>query len=149
VDDFEIIIPLDLLKSKQESQKLLDILSLCISAISLVVGGIGIMNIMLASVTERLKEIGIRRAVGARAVDIRNQFLVESILLSMAGGLAGILLAGIGVALASIPLEFPVVYVPGVVLIAFAAAFSTGLGFGAYPAIRASQENLVDILSRE
>ena len=149
VDDFDLLIPLDLLKSKQESQKLLDILSLCISAISLVVGGIGIMNIMLASVTERLKEIGIRRAVGARAVDIRNQFLVESVLISMAGGVAGILFAMIGVALASAPLAFPVVYVPGVILIAFGAAFSTGLGFGAYPAIRASRENLVDILSRE
>jgi ABC-type antimicrobial peptide transport system permease subunit len=149
VDDFELVIPLDLLKSKQESQKLLDILSLCISAISLVVGGIGIMNIMLASVTERLKEIGIRRAVGARAEDIRNQFLVESVLLSMAGGVAGVVLALIGVALASVPLSIPIVYEPGIMLVAFGAAFSTGLGFGAYPAIRASKENLVDILSRE
>lgn len=149
VDDFDLVIPLDLLKSKQESQKLLDILSLCISAISLIVGGIGIMNIMLASVTERLKEIGIRRAVGARAEDIRNQFLVESILLSMAGGLAGVVLALGGVAVASMPLAIPVVYEPGIILIAFGAAFATGLGFGAYPAIRASRENLVDILSRE
>jgi macrolide transport system ATP-binding/permease protein len=149
VEDFELMIPLDLLKSKQESQKLLDILSLCISAISLVVGGIGIMNIMLASVTERLKEIGIRRAVGARAEDIRNQFLVESILLSMAGGVAGVLLALGGVAVASVPLDIPIVYEPGIMLIAFTAAFATGLGFGAYPAVRASRENLVDILSRE
>ena len=149
VNDFELVIPLDLLKSKQESQKLLDILSLCISAISLVVGGIGIMNIMLASVTERLKEIGIRRAVGARAEDIRNQFLMESILLSMAGGIAGVALALLGVAVASVPLAIPIVYEPGIMGVAFAAAFTTGLGFGAYPAIRASKENLVDILSRE
>lgn len=149
VDDFELVIPLDLLKSKQESQKLLDLLSLCISAISLVVGGIGIMNIMLASVTERLKEIGIRRAVGARAEDIRNQFLVESVLLSMAGGVAGVALALVGVALAAVPLAIPIVYEPGIMIVAFGASFGTGLGFGAYPAIRASRENLVDILSRE
>ncbi len=149
VADYELVIPLDLLKSKQESQKLLDILSLSISAISLVVGGIGIMNIMLASVTERMKEIGIRRAVGARKEDIRNQFLVESVLISMAGGIAGVLLAMGGVTMASGPLDFPVVFSPGLMLVAFAAAFLTGLGFGAYPAIRASSENLVDILSRE
>lgn len=149
VADYELVIPLDLLKSKQESQKLLDILSLSISAISLVVGGIGIMNIMLASVTERMKEIGIRRAVGARAEDIRNQFLVESVLISMAGGIAGVLIAMGGVTLASGPLDFPVVFAPGIMLVAFAAAFLTGLGFGAYPAIRASSQNLVDILSRE
>ncbi|MDA3873073.1 MAG: ABC transporter permease, partial [Kiritimatiellae bacterium] len=149
VDDYELVIPLDLLKSKQESQKLLDILSLSISAISLVVGGIGIMNIMLASVTERMKEIGIRRAVGAREEDIRNQFLVESVLLSMAGGIAGVLLAMGGVALASRPLDFPIVFNPGIMMVAFFAAFCTGLGFGAYPAIRAASQNLVDILSRE
>jgi len=149
VNDFKLVIPLDLLKSKQESQKLLDILSLSISAISLVVGGIGIMNIMLASVTERMKEIGIRRAVGARAEDIRNQFLVEAILISMAGGIAGLLLAMGGVTLASRPLSFPVVFDPGIMFVAFAASFLTGLGFGAYPAIRASSQNLVDILSRE
>jgi macrolide transport system ATP-binding/permease protein len=149
VDDYEMVIPLDLLKSKQESQKLLEVLSLSISAISLLVGGIGIMNIMLASVTERMKEIGIRRAVGARAEDIRNQFLVESVLISMAGGIAGVLLAMGGVALASGPLDFPIVFSPGIMLVAFFAAFCTGLGFGAYPAIRASSRNLVDILSRE
>jgi macrolide transport system ATP-binding/permease protein len=149
VEDYDLIIPLDLLKSQQESQKLLDILSLCISAISLVVGGIGIMNIMLASVTERLKEIGIRRAVGARAEDIRNQFLMEAILISMAGGIIGVLMAMGGVAMASGPLDFPIVFTPGIMLIAFLAAFGTGMGFGAYPAIRASSQNLVDILSRE
>lgn len=149
VNDFELVIPLDLLKSKQESQKLLDILSLSISAISLIVGGIGIMNIMLASVTERMKEIGIRRAVGATAEDIRNQFLVEAILISMAGGIAGVLLAMAGVTLASRPLAFPVVFDPGIMMVAFGASFLTGLGFGAYPAIRASSQNLVDILSRE
>ena len=149
VEDYDLVIPLDLLKSKQESQKLLDLLSLCISAISLVVGGIGIMNIMLASVTERLKEIGIRRAVGARAVDIRNQFLMEATLISMAGGISGVGLAMLGVVAASRPLEFPVVFTPGIMIVSFLAAFFTGLGFGAYPAIRAASQNLVDILSRE
>ncbi len=149
VEDYDLVIPLDLLKSKQESQKVLDVLSLSISAISLVVGGIGIMNIMLASVTERLKEIGIRRAVGARREDIRRQFLVEAVLISMAGGMAGVLLAMGGVTLASSPLAFPVVFSPGIMLTAFGASFCTGLAFGAYPAIRAANQNLVEILSRE
>jgi len=149
VEDYELIIPLDLLKSKQQSQKLLDILSLSISAISLLVGGIGIMNIMLASVTERLKEIGIRRAIGARKIDIRRQFLVESIIISMVGGLAGVLLAVLGVSIASRPLAFPIVFDPWIVGIAFGASFGTGLLFGAYPAIQASNQNLVEILSRE
>ena len=149
VDDYDLIIPLDLLKSKQESQKLLDVLALSISAISLVVGGIGIMNIMLAAVTERLKEIGIRRAIGARRQDIRRQFLVEAIIISMVGGLAGVFLAGLGVALASRPLDFPIVFDPLIVTIAFSASFGTGLLFGAYPAIQASNQNLVEILSRE
>jgi len=149
VEDFDLVIPLDLLKSKQESQKLLDVLSLCISAISLVVGGIGIMNIMLASVTERMKEIGIRRAVGARAEDIRRQFMVEAVLISMVGGVVGVALAMAGVAAASIPLDFPIVFDPGIMCVAFSAAFCTGLGFGAYPAMRAANQNLVDILSRE
>lgn len=149
VEDYDLIIPLDLLKSKQESQKLLDILSLSISAISLVVGGIGIMNIMLAAVTERLKEIGIRRAVGARRVDIRRQFLVEAITISMVGGLAGVLLAGVGVAIASRPLDFPIVFNTVIVFIAFGASFTTGLLFGAYPAIQAANQNLVEILSRD
>ncbi|MCC5848956.1 MAG: ATP-binding cassette domain-containing protein [Verrucomicrobia bacterium] len=149
VEDYDLIIPLDLLKSKQEAQKLLDILSLSISAISLVVGGIGIMNIMLAAVTERLKEIGIRRAVGARKVDIRRQFLVEAIIISMVGGIAGVLLAAGGVAIAAGPLDFPIVFDPLIVTIAFGASFCTGLLFGAYPAIQASNQNLVEILSRE
>jgi len=149
VEDYDLVIPMDLLKSQQESQKLLDLLSLCISAISLVVGGIGIMNIMLASVTERLREIGIRRAVGARAEDIRNQFLMEATLISMSGGVLGLGLAMGGVVLASSPLDFPVVFTPGIMSVAFLASFSTGLGFGAYPAIQAASQNLVDILSRE
>jgi macrolide transport system ATP-binding/permease protein len=149
VEDYDLIIPLDLLRSKQESQRLLDILALSISAISLVVGGIGIMNIMLAAVTERLKEIGIRRAIGARRQDIRRQFLVEATIISMVGGLAGVLLAGIGVAIASRPLDFPIVFDPLIVTIAFGASFGTGLLFGAYPAIQASNQNLVEILSRE
>lgn len=149
VDDYDLIIPLDLLRSKQESQRLLDLLSLSISAISLVVGGIGIMNIMLAAVTERLKEIGIRRAIGARRTDIRRQFLVEAITISMVGGIAGVLLAGLGVAIASRPLDFPIVFNPWIVGIAFGASFGTGLLFGAYPAIQASNQNLVEILSRE
>lgn len=107
------------------------------------------MNIMLAAVTERLKEIGIRRAVGARRVDIRRQFLVEAVTISMVGGLAGVLLAAIGVAIASRPLDFPIVFNPVIVFVAFGASFGTGLLFGAYPAIQASNQNLVEILSRE
>ena len=148
-DDFKLVVPLDLLKQKQQSQRLLDILTICISSIALVVGGIGIMNIMLASVTERTREIGIRRAVGATRRDILYQFLSESVLIALTGGLAGIILALAVVAATCTFFNLPIVVSPAMVLVSVLASTATGLGFGLYPAAKAAAENPVEALRYE
>lgn len=149
VDDFDLVVPLDLIRAKQEGQKLLEILSISICAISLVVGGIGIMNIMLATVRERLREIGIRRAVGGTSRDIRRQFLSEAVLLSVVGALIGVIVALIVVVLVAPALALPVAYAPGIVALAILFAVLTGLVFGYYPAHQASQANVVEVLRGE
>ncbi len=149
VDDFKIVIPLDLLKQKQQAQRLLDVLTILIASISLIVGGIGIMNIMLAAVTERIREIGIRRAVGATKKDIRHQFLSESILLSITGGCIGVLLA-IGVTvIAGFLLSIPIVISMPMICISVLAATGIGLGFGLYPAVQAANKHPVEALRYE
>ena len=149
VEDFKLVIPLDLLKQKQQSQRLLDILTICISSIALVVGGIGIMNIMLASVTERIREIGVRRAVGATQRDIKLQFLSESVLISVTGGLAGIVLALAAVGMTCTALALPIVVSPLMVALAVSAAIATGLVFGSYPAAEAARKDPVEALRYE
>ncbi len=148
-EDFKLVVPLDLLKQKQQSQRLLDILTICISSIALVVGGIGIMNIMLASVTERTREIGIRRAVGGTQRDILYQFLSESVLIALTGGLAGIILALAVVAATCTFFDLPIVVSPVMVLVSVLASTATGLGFGLYPAAKAAAENPVEALRYE
>lgn len=149
VEDFDMIIPMDLLKQKQQSQRLLDILTICISSISIVVGGIGIMNIMLASVTERIREIGIRRAIGATMYDILYQFLAESMIISITGGLVGVVLAFIVVAATCMSLDLPVVFSIPLLLTAVIASTATGLIFGLYPAWQAANKNPVEALRYE
>ena len=125
------------------------ILLACIAGVSLLVGGIGIMNIMLVSVTERTREIGLRLAVGAYPRDIRRQFLVEALTLSCLGGLIGIgagLAAAHGVALAQ---EWPSVVSMNSVLIAFVFSAAVGVFFGLYPARKASQLDPIDALRYE
>lgn len=120
-----------------------------IAAISLLVGGIGIMNIMLVSVTERTREIGIRKALGARTKDITTQFLVEAAIISAAGGTIGMLL-GIGVATAAgIAFGISAVVKPAVVIIAVAFSATVGLGFGMYPAKKAAKKDPVEALRYE
>ena len=149
VMDYDMVIPMDLLKQKQQSQHLLDILTICISSISIVVGGIGIMNIMLASVTERIREIGIRRAIGATKMDIMRQFLMESMTISITGGLFGVVLAGIVVICVCQFIGLPVVFSLPLLCIALVASTLTGLVFGIYPAYQAANKNPVDALRSE
>ncbi|MCK5803943.1 MAG: ATP-binding cassette domain-containing protein [Lentisphaeria bacterium] len=149
VEDYDMIIPMDLLKQKQQSQRLLDILTACISSISIIVGGIGIMNIMLASVTERIREIGIRRAIGATRFDILRQFLAESVIIAVTGGVFGVLLSLAVVALTCQALDLPVVFSIPLICIAVLASTATGLIFGLYPASQAANRNPVEALRYE
>ncbi len=149
VVDFEITIPELLLKQEQRTKTIFNIVLGAIASISLIVGGIGIMNIMLASVLERIREIGVRRAMGATQRDILFQFLCEAVLISVAGGVAGIL-TGVGVSVA-------IERIAGIrtivsflsVAVAFGVSFSVGLGFGIIPAHRAARQDPVVCLRYE
>lgn len=146
LEDFRLVIPLDLLKQKQQSQKLLDILTICIASISILVGGIGIMNIMLATVNERIKEIGVRRAVGATKRDILYQFLAESVIISVVGGAIGVVFAACTVFFVCYLLGLPVVFSVPLTLTSVIASIATGLGFGLYPAGQAAAKDPVEAL---
>jgi len=149
VRDFQIIIPLDLLKQKQQSKRLFNILTICISAISIVVGGIGIMNIMLASVTERTREIGIRRAVGATKNNIILQFLSESVLISVTGGFLGVLLSIILILGICHFIDIPFVLSLSIICVALFVAIFAGVVFGLYPAVEAAKKVPVEALRYE
>jgi putative ABC transport system permease protein len=127
----------------------LNILVIVIASISLVVGGIGIMNIMLVSVTERTREIGIRMAVGATPNDVRNQFLIESVVLSLGGGLIGVML-GLGFAIVITHyLDWPLRLAPIYPAVAFGVAAAVGVFFGYYPAVKASRLDPIEALRFE
>jgi putative ABC transport system permease protein len=143
VVDFEIVIPELLLAQERRTRTIFNIVLGAIASISLIVGGIGIMNIMLASVLERIREIGVRRAVGATQRDILAQFLSEAVLISVAGGIAGIVL---GLAL-SLGIEriadIRTIVSPLSVIVAFGVSFAVGVAFGIMPAWRAAQQDPV------
>ena len=121
-----------------------------IAVISLVVGGIGVMNIMLVSVTERTREIGIRMAIGAKQSNILQQFLIEAILLCSLGGALGILIAlALGFAFNTISLDFAMKFTTAPFVIAFAASSAIGIVFGYLPARNASRLNPIDALAQE
>jgi len=148
VQDFRIRNSAELLENRSESQQTFTILLGSVAAISLLVGGIGVMNIMLVSVTERTREIGIRMATGARQNDILLQFLSEAIVVSAVGGLLGVLL-GVGVGYLIQSLGTSVVFSPGPMILAFSCAAATGLIFGFAPARKAARLDPVVALASE
>jgi putative ABC transport system permease protein len=149
VDDYEVIVPDVLVEQSQKTQRIFNIVMGAIAGISLLVGGIGIMNIMLASVLERTREIGVRRATGARRSDVLAQFLTEAIVLSVAGGLVGII---VGSALTEIITLYAgwrtIISFPAVAL-AFFVSVGVGIAFGYYPARKAAFQNPIESLRYE
>jgi putative ABC transport system permease protein len=147
--DTSITVPLDLLEKAEQTQRLFTLVLGAIASVSLIVGGIGIMNIMLATVTERTREIGIRRALGAKRRDIAWQFLVETIVLSCAGGVLGVCL-GYGFAWSiDYFFQFHTIIRPWAPLLAFAVSAGVGLIFGLYPAQRAARMDPIEALRHE
>jgi putative ABC transport system permease protein len=147
--DYQVRVPLALLRQAEETKRTFNIVLGSIAGISLLVGGIGIMNIMLASVTERTREIGIRRAVGAKRRQIVGQFLVETLVLSVLGGLLGI---GLGVAvpwLIEHLAEMPTRVTPWSVMLAVGISGAVGILFGLYPAVRAANVDPIVALRHE
>ena len=164
-NDYELVIPAALLKQQQQTQQIFTIVMSAIASISLLVGGIGIMNIMLATVTERTREIGVRRALGAKRSDIIQQFLVETVVLTASGGLLGVLFGllcgplfrGVrgGLAMMSPDLLPPIVYTlepriaPWSVVLSLFISLGVGLIFGVYPARRAAHMDPIEALRHE
>ena len=149
VVDFEITIPELLLKQQQRTQNIFNIVLGAIAGISLLVGGIGIMNIMLASVMERIKEIGLRLSLGAKKTDIVNQFLFESIMISVSGGLIGVILGIVLAHLVSTFADFPTVITLSSIILSFGVAATVGLVFGITPAKRAASQDPITSLRYE
>ena len=148
-NDFNIRSQEEIASMMDTTTTMLTLLLGCVAGISLVVGGIGIMNIMYVSVTERTREIGLRMSVGARGIDILSQFLIEAILLSVAGGIMGVLL-GVGTATAITKLvHWPAVVETWTIVMSFAVCTITGVFFGWYPAKKAAQLDPIEALRYE
>jgi putative ABC transport system permease protein len=145
----EVVVPREILRQRERAQRVFNVVTGAVAAISLLVGGIGIMNIMLASVAERTREVGIRRALGARRKDVAAQFLVESSLLTLTGGVLG---CGLGLGGSFLIQSFagwPTATHPLMLLVALLVALFVGVGFGFYPAWHASQLEPMTALRRE
>lgn len=147
--DFEITIPIQLLKQQQKTKQIFNIVLIIIAGISLLIGGIGIMNIMLASVLERTKEIGIIRAIGATEEDVILQFLAESILISVGGGIIGIIVGIIGAYIIEIASGIETILSINSILLSFFIAVIVGLIFGIFPAKAAANKKPIEALRSE
>ncbi len=147
--DFSVTIPAALLEQQRRTQTIFTYVMVAIAAISLLVGGIGIMNIVLATVLERTREIGIRRATGARRKDIVRQFLTESVMISTGGGLLGVAFGFFLSWLIARTAEWKTIVTPESVIIAFTVSVAVGVLFGIYPAVKASEINPIDALRYE
>jgi putative ABC transport system permease protein len=147
--DFTVIVPAGLLEQRKQTQMIFNVVMICIAGISLLVGGIGIMNIMLATVLERTREIGIRRALGARQRDIVRQFLTEAVLISIAGGLIGI---AFGFTLSKIIASaagWSTLVTTSSIVVAFGVSVLIGLLFGSYPAVQAAKLDPIEAIRYE
>ncbi len=147
--DFTVTIPAALLEQQKRTQTIFTYVMVAIAAISLLVGGIGIMNIVLATVMERTREIGVRRATGARRKDIVRQFLTESVMISTGGGLLGVAFGFFLSWLIARTAEWKTIVTPESVIIAFTVSVAVGVLFGLYPAVKASEINPIDALRYE
>lgn len=148
-DNFTIRSQQEMAEMMNSTSDTMTVLLLVVACISLVVGGIGIMNIMYVSVTERTKEIGLRMSVGARGIDILNQFLIESVLLSVTGGLIGVIV-GVGTAVGiNVFAHWPIQIQPWSVLLSFAVCSATGIFFGWYPAKKAATLDPIEAIRYE
>jgi putative ABC transport system permease protein len=147
--DYDLVVPEALLEQSRRTQRLFNIVMGCIAGISLLVGGIGIMNIMLATVLERTREIGVRRAVGARRADIRVQFIIESFAISLLGGVAGVIMgAGIARVVAAYA-GWPTVVTLLSIVLSTGVSVAVGLISGIYPAVRAAELDPIEALRYE
>jgi len=147
--DYVLVVPAELLAEQQRTKRIFDIVMVALASISLLVGGIGIMNIMLASVLERTPEIGLRRAVGARRLDIIRQFVLETTLIAVTGGIAGLILGTVmSRAIASFA-GWSTIVTPGSLALAFLVSVAVGLIFGVYPATKAAGLDPVEALRYE
>ncbi|WP_193161641.1 ABC transporter permease [Microbulbifer hainanensis] len=149
VEDFTMIVPAALMAQKMETQTIFNIVMSCVAGISLLVGGIGIMNIMLATVLERTREIGLLRAVGATEKDIRTQYLVESFTIAILGGLLGIVFGVLLSEMIALYAGWAVSWSLRAILLSFTVCAMIGLIFGVYPAIKASRLNPIDALQSD
>ena len=148
-NDFQVRNLTDMMQMAEQSTRVMTLLLGAIASVSLLVGGIGIMNIMLISVTERTREIGIRMAVGAKTWDIRLQFMIEALTLSLMGGVIGIVLGSGGAKVIGIIAGWPTVVSPLSIVLAFGFSALVGIFFGFYPAYKASLLNPIDALRYE
>jgi putative ABC transport system permease protein len=148
-DDYEVIVPEALLEQSRRTQRLFNIVMGCIAGISLLVGGIGIMNIMLATVLERTREIGVRRAVGARRKDIRSQFMIESFTISLLGGLVGVAMGLVIARVVAAWAGWPTVVTATSILLSTGVSMTVGLVSGLYPALRAALLDPIEALRHE
>lgn len=149
VVDFEIIVPEQLLQQEQRTKRIFNIVLSSIASISLIVGGIGIMNIMLASVVERFREIGVRMAVGAQRRDIELQFLTEALAISVTGGVIGIILGIVFSYAIEATADIATIVTPMSIFISFGVALVIGVTFGFFPAKNAAQQDPVNALRHE
>jgi putative ABC transport system permease protein len=147
--DFSVIVPAELLAQQKRTEQLFNTVMVAIASISLLVGGIGIMNIMLAAILERTREIGVRRAIGARRWDIIRQFVIEATLISFAGGLLGVVVGFAMSQLIAWLAGWSTVVTISSILLAFVVSISVGLISGIYPAVKAARLDPVEAIRYE